>query len=233
MQQYSPYAYTPDAVVARQRSAMNRVYLWMTAGLLVTATVAQLTAGSAALQQFIYGNVMVFFGLLIVEIFLVGFLALRIQKLSVGTATAIFLGYAALNGLTLSAILLRYTGESIASTFLVTAGTFGVMSLIGYTTKADLSRVGTIALMGLIGIIIASVVNIFLKSSSVYWIISFIGVIIFVALTAADTQKIKRMMAQSDDQSLGKLAIMGALTLYLDFINLFLFLLRIMGGSRN
>lgn len=231
--QYSPYAYTPEAAVARQRSAMNQVYLWMTAGLLVTAGIAQLTARSETLLRFIYGNVVVFFGLLIAEIFLVGFLALRIQKLSIGAATAIFVGYAALNGLTLSAILLRYTGESIASTFLVTAGTFGVMSLIGYTTKADLSRVGTIALMGLIGIIIASVVNIFLKSSSVYWIISFIGVIIFVALTAADTQKIKRMMAQSDDQSIGKLAIMGALTLYLDFINLFLFLLRIMGGSRN
>lgn len=231
--QYSPYAYTAESVAARQRSAMNRVYLWMTGGLLVTATVAQLTASSETLQRFIFGNVIVFFGLLIAEIFLVGFLALRIQKLSVGAATAIFVGYAALNGLTLSAILLAYTRASIASTFLVTAGTFGVMSLIGYTTKADLSRVGTIALMGLIGIIIASVVNIFLKSAGVYWVISFIGVIIFVALTAADTQKIKRMMAQSDDQSIGKLAIMGALTLYLDFINLFLFLLRIMGGSRN
>lgn len=229
----SPYAYTAEAVAARQRGAMNRVYLWMTGGLLVTATVAQLTARSEALLRFIYGNVLVFFGLLIAEIFLVGYLALRVQKLSVGAATGIFVGYAALNGLTLAGILLAYTGESIAATFLVTAGTFGVMSLIGYTTKADLSRVGMIALMGLIGIIVASLINIFLRSSGLAWVISIIGVIIFVALTAADTQKIKRLMAQSDDQSIGKLAIMGALTLYLDFINLFLFLLRLMGGSRN
>ena len=228
-----PYALTGEQVVARQRSILYQVYLWMTAGLLVTGAVAGITARSQAMLDFIFGNIVVFFVLLIVQIGLVVTLAARIQTLSAGAATAIFVGYAALNGLTLSAILLYYTKASIASTFFITAGTFAIMSVIGYTTKRDLSGVGTIALMGLIGIILASIVNIFLHSAGIYWVISFLGVIIFVALTAADTQKIKRLIAQTDDASAPKVAIMGALTLYLDFINLFLFLLRIFGQARN
>ena len=228
-----PDALTGEQAVTRQRSILNQVYLWMTAGLLVTGAAAGITARSQALLDFVYGNIAVFFVLLIAEIGLVVTLAARIQTLSAGAATAIFIGYAALNGLTLAAILLYYTKASIASTFFMTAGTFAVMSAIGYTTKRDLTRVGSIALMGLIGIILASIVNIFLHSSSVYWIVSFLGVIIFVALTASDTQKIKRLIAQTDDASAPKVAIMGALTLYLDFINLFLFLLRIFGQARN
>jgi FtsH-binding integral membrane protein len=228
-----PYALTGERAVARQRSILNQVYLWMTAGLLVTGAMAGITARSQAMLDFIYGNIAVFFVLLIVEIGLVVTLVARIQTLSAGAATAIFIGYAALNGLTLAAILLYYTKASIASTFFVTAGTFAVMSAIGYTTKRDLSRVGSIALMGLIGIILASIVNIFLHSSGIYWIVNFLGVIIFVALTASDTQKIKRLIAQTDDAGAPKVAIMGALTLYLDFINLFLFLLRIFGQVRD
>ncbi len=228
-----PYALTGEQALARQRSILNQVYLWMTAGLLVTGAMAGITSRSQAMLDFIYGNIAVFFVLLIVEIGLVVTLAARIQSLSAGAATAIFIGYAALNGLTLAAILLYYTKASIASTFFVTAGTFAIMSVIGYTTKRDLSRVGSIAFMGLIGIILASVVNIFLHSTGVYWLVTYLGVIIFVALTASDTQKIKRLIAQTDDAGAAKVAIMGALTLYLDFINLFLFLLRIFGQARD
>lgn len=228
-----PYALAGEQAVARQRSILNQVYLWMTAGLLVTGAAAGITSRSQAMLDFIYGNIAVFFVLFIVQIGLVVTLAARIQSLSAGAATAIFIGYAALNGLTLSAILLYYTKESIASTFFITAGTFAIMSVIGYTTKRDLSRVGMIAFMGLIGIVLASIVNIFLRSSGLYWAISFIGVIIFVALTASDTQKIKRLIAQTDDAGAPKVAIMGALTLYLDFINLFLFLLRLFGQARD
>src|SRR5262245_54684929 len=162
-----PYALTGEQAVARQRSILYQVYLWMTAGLLVTGAVAGITARSQAMLDFIFGNIIVFFVLLIAQTGLVVTLAARIQTLSAGAATAIFVGYAALNGLTLSAILLYYTKASIASTFFITAGTFAIMSVIGYTTKRDLSGVGTIALMGLIGIILASIVNIFLHSAGI------------------------------------------------------------------
>jgi FtsH-binding integral membrane protein len=229
---YMPYV---DAqTTALRNGVMNRVYAWMTAGLFVTGAVASFVAGSSALVNLIFGNPFLFFGLFIVQIIAVVGLSVGINRLSPAAATAIFMGYAALNGLTMAAIFLAYTQASIASTFFVTAGTFGAMSLYGYTTKRDLSSVGNIAIMALIGLLIASVVNMFLHSAALYWILTYAGVLIFVALTAWDTQKIKRLSTQvSDETSAGRIAVLGALTLYLDFINLFIYLLRILGVRRN
>jgi uncharacterized protein len=229
---YMPYA-TAETTALRN-GVMNRVYAWMTAGLLVTGAVASFVAGSNALVSLIFGNPIIFFGLFIVQIVAVIGLSAGINRLSPAVATAIFMGYAALNGLTMAAIFLAYTQASIASTFFVTAGTFGAMSLYGYTTKRDLSGIGHFAIMALIGLLIASVVNIFLQSSALYWILTYAGVLIFVALTAWDTQKIKHLATQvNDETSAGRVAVMGALTLYLDFINLFIYLLRILGVRRD
>jgi FtsH-binding integral membrane protein len=206
----------------------------MTAGLLVTAAVASFVFNSTALSSLIFGNPLIFFGLFVVEIIAVVGLSAGINRLSPAAATAIFMGYAALNGLTLSAIFLAYTQASIASTFFVTAGTFGAMSFYGYTTKRDLTSIGNIAIMALIGLLIASIVNIFLHSAALYWVITYAGVLIFVALTARDTQKIKQLATQvNDESSAGRIAVLGSLILYLDFINLFIFLLRIFGVRRN
>jgi len=206
----------------------------MMAGLLVTAAVASFVFNSTALSSLIFGNPLIFFGLFIVEIVAVVGLSAGINRLSPAAATAIFMGYAALNGLTLSAIFLAYTQASLTSTFFVTAGTFGAMSLYGYTTKRDLTTVGNIAIMALIGLLIASIVNIFLHSAALYWVITYAGVLIFVALTARDTQKIKNLATQvNDESSAGRIAVLGSLILYLDFINLFIFLLRIFGVRRN
>jgi uncharacterized protein len=229
---YLPYANAQTT--ALRNGVMNRVYTWMTAGLLLTGAVASFVAGSNALISLIFGNPLMFFGLFIVQIVAVIGLSAGINRLSPAVATAIFMGYAALNGLTMAAIFLAYTQASIASTFFVTAGTFGAMSLYGYTTKRDLSTIGNIAVMALIGLLIASVVNIFLRSAGLYWILTCAGVLIFVALTAWDTQKIKRLATQvSDETSAGRVAVLGALTLYLDFINLFIYLLRILGVRRD
>ena len=213
----------------RRNILLSQVYAWMTAGLLVTGAIAAFTAQSAAIRDFVLGNSIVFWGLLIVELVLVVALSATAARLSAGTATALFLLYAALNGLTLSAIFLVYTGASLASTFFITAGTFAAMSLYGYTTKRDLTGIGHIALMALIGIILATVVNLFVQNAAIYWIVTYVGVIVFVGLTAADTQKIKRLLAQADETNVGGAAILGALRLYLDFLNLFLFLLRLSG----
>jgi uncharacterized protein len=226
--------YTTAQTTALRSGVMSRVYAWMTAGLLVTAAVASFVAGSEALTDAIFGNPMLFIGLFVVQIVAVIGLSAGINRLAPAVATAIFMGYAAINGLTLSAVFLAYTEASLASTFVITAGTFGAMSLYGYTTKRDLSTVGNIAVMALIGVLIASVVNIFLRSEGLYWIISYAGVLIFVALTAWDTQKIKNLSQQvMSETDAGRVAVIGALTLYLDFINLFLFLLRILGGRRE
>ena len=173
----------------------------------------------------------VFYGLIIGELLLVGSLIMAVQRMSPLVAALVFIGYSALNGLTLSSIFFLYTSGSIALTFFITAGTFGVMSIYGYTTKADLTRIGNLAMMALIGVIIASIANFFLESETLYWIISYVGVAIFVGLVAYDTQKIKNISASMDVTSAeGKRAsVIGALTLYLDFINLFLFLLRLFG----
>lgn len=161
---------------------------------------------------------------------MVAVLAARIHKLSLATATVMFIAYSIINGVTMSLLFLLYTSESIASTFFITAGTFGAISAYGYFTKKDLSSLGSILIMALIGILIASLVNIFLESSTLYWIISYVGVAIFVGLTAYDTQKIKESIMNSDvNETAYKIALMGALELYLDFINLFIYLLRIFG----
>jgi uncharacterized protein len=229
---YMPFV---DAqTTALRNGVMSRVYAWMTAGLLVTAAVASFVFNSTALSSLIFGNPLIFFGLFVVEIIAVVGLSAGINRLSPAAATAIFMGYAALNGLTLSAIFLAYTQASIASTFFVTAGTFGAMSFYGYTTKRDLTSIGNIAIMALIGLLIASIVNIFLHSAALYWVITYAGVLIFVALTARDTQKIKQLATQvNDESSAGRIAVLGSLILYLDFINLFIFLLRIFGVRRN
>ncbi|NJM07307.1 Bax inhibitor-1/YccA family protein [Candidatus Gracilibacteria bacterium] len=212
---------------------MTRVYAWMTAGLMTTGAIAGWTANTPALLNVIYGTPFVLFGLFIAQIALVVWLSARVHKMAVAQATGLFLAYSALNGLTLASIFIVYTSASIASTFFITAGMFAGISLYGYTTKQDLSKVGSIAIMALIGILVASLVNWFLRSEALYWVITYAGVLIFVALTAWDTQKIKQIAAQAQtDEDIQRVAIIGALTLYLDFINLFLFLLRIF-GRRN
>jgi FtsH-binding integral membrane protein len=205
----------------------------MTAGLLITGAVAAYTANSLRLLQLIFGNPITIWVLFIGQILLVIGLSAGIGRLAPGAATALFLAYSALNGLTLSAIFLIYTRESIAWTFFITAGTFGVMSLYGYTTKRDLTRMGSLLIMALIGLLLASLVNIFLRSTGLYWIITYAGVLTFVGLIAWDTQKIRWLSTQAtDDISARRVALLGSLMFYLDFINLFLFLLRIFGRRR-
>ncbi|MEI6779073.1 MAG: Bax inhibitor-1/YccA family protein [Chloroflexales bacterium] len=229
---YSPYLSSPTDVL-RQQSVLTRVYAWMTAGLLTTGAIAMTVANSSALAGMIIGNPIIFFGLMIAEIAMVWVLSANLMRLAPAVAMGMFLGYAALNGLTLSVIFLAYTRASIASTFFITAGTFATMSLIGYTTKRDLTQLGGMLFMALIGLIIASVVNMFVASSALAWVISYVGVLIFVGLTAYDTQKIKRMIAEvRGEDGEQRVAIYGALNLYLDFINLFLYMLRILGNRR-
>nr|WP_236709677.1 Bax inhibitor-1/YccA family protein [Elizabethkingia ursingii] len=214
---------------------MSKVYGWMSLALVVTGLIAYLVAGSETLITAIIANKLLFYGLIIAEFGLVIWLSARITKMSTTTAIAAFMGYAVLNGLTLSLIFLIYTFSSIALTFFVTAGTFAVMSVYGYVTKTDLTKIGKIMMMLLVGIIIASLVNLFLKSPMIYWITTYVGVAVFVGLIAYDTQKIKNYFLElnGDESLMGRMAIMGALTLYLDFINLFLFLLRLFGGGRS
>lgn len=212
---------------------MSKVYGWMFLGLAITAAVSYFTAQSTTLLNLILGNRLLFFGLIIGQLFLVGFLAVRIPKMSAAVASLVFLGYAALNGLTFSVILLAFTTGSLLSVFAITAGTFGIMSAVGYFTKQDLTSFGKIMFMGLIGIILASVVNFFMRSEMLYWIISYVGVAVFVGLIAYDTQKIKAYALLEDEEDRKKGAIMGALALYLDFVNLFIFLLQLFGGRRD
>jgi len=214
---------------------LAKVFNWMAVGLGLTGVVAYFTAASGLAVVII--NSPLFIIIAIGTIGMVFFLSARIEKIQARTASALFIAYAVLNGLFFSTIFLRYTGASIAGTFLITAGMFGAMAIYGLVTKRDLSGWGSFLFMGLIGLIIASIVNIFLKSPGMYWVTSMIGVLIFTGLTAYDIQKIKRMgeagiMAQGQD-AIVKGSIMGALALYLDFINLFLMLLRFFGGSRN
>ena len=214
---------------------MAQVYGWMTVGLLLTAFVAWYAANSAAVMELLFTNRIFLIGLVIAQLALVIVLSAMIQKLSAGVTTMLFMLYSALTGLTLSSIFIVYTAASIASTFVVTAGMFGAMSLYGYTTKRDLSGFGNMLFMALIGIVIASLVNFWLKSEALMWVVTYIGVIVFVGLTAYDTQKLKNMGEQIDTRdtsNLRKYSILGALTLYLDFINLFLMLLRIFGKRR-
>jgi FtsH-binding integral membrane protein len=222
-------------VAAVHGDFIRRVYNWMGLGLALTAFVALYTTSNPRLLSLILGNPLVFFGLIIGELILVVVLSAAINRLQASTATLLFFLYSAMNGLTLSVIFLTYTRASIASTFFVTAGTFGVTSFYGYTTQRDLTSWGSFFFMGLIGIIIASVVNIFLHSPMIYWVVTYAGILVFVGLAAYDTQKLKEMALAgfTDDETARKGAVMGALALYLDFINLFLLLLRIFGSRRD
>jgi len=214
---------------------MAQVYGWMTCGLLLTAFIAWYAANTPAVMDVVFSSKITFFGLIIAQLALVFVISGMVHKLSPGMATTLFMLYSALTGLTLSSIFLVYTYSSIASTFVVAGGMFGAMSLYGYTTKRDLSGFGNMLFMALIGIVIASLVNFWLKSSALMWAITYIGVIVFVGLTAYDTQKLKNIGEQidtRDTQMMRKYSIVGALTLYLDFINLFLMLLRIFGNRR-
>ncbi|XOF32592.1 MAG: Bax inhibitor-1/YccA family protein [Candidatus Electrothrix sp. YB6] len=233
------YAST-TAVDARARQEASTIFLakvfnWMAVGLGLTGAVAWLTANTSLASAIASSGL--YWILFLVEIGMVFYLSARIDKMAPSTATGLFFGYAFLNGLTLSIIFLIYTKESIAGTFLVTAAMFGGMSVYGMVTKRDLSGFGSFLFMGLIGIILASIINIFMQSSTLYWAISFIGVGVFVGLTAYDVQKIKMMGEQGimsqGEGAVQKGAIMGALALYLDFINLFLMLLRFFGGGRD
>jgi len=221
---------------AVQRSILKNVYLWMTAGLAITGVVAFYIASNTQIVQALATQPFLFFALVIAEFGLVFFLTARLHTMSPGAATLGFAAYAVLNGVTLSLIFVAYTGASIARAFFVAAATFGVMSVWAMTTKKDLTRMGNYLFMGLVGIIIASLVNMFLRSSGLDWLISFVGVFLFLGLTAYDTQIIQRWSRELGD-SVGeadymRVSIMGALKLYLDFINLFLFLLRFL-GRRN
>lgn len=224
------YPRTADQVVIAQNTLIRQVYAWMAGGLLVTALLAVITISSPIMLKTIFGNRLVFYALIFGELGLVVAISGAINRLSAAAASGLFLLYAALNGVTMSAIFAVYTAQSIGSTFVITAATFGAMSVYGAVTKRDLTGMGSFLFMGLIGIVIASIVNIFTKSSAASWIISAMGVIVFTGLTAYDTWKIKAMAAAGAEGR--KPAILGALTLYLDFINLFLSLLRLLGDRR-
>lgn len=214
---------------------MRKVYVWMSLALAITGFTAYAVADIPNLQEIIIMNKWVFWGLIIAEFGLVIAISAGINKFSLTTATLLFVLYSVVNGATLSVIFIAYTLGSIATVFFITAGTFAVMAFIGYTTKADLSKMGKILLMALIGMIIATLVNVFFVKSGMFdLVLSYIGVLIFVGLTAYDTQKIKVMLMQAGDMSerSQKIALLGALSLYLDFINLFIYLLRIF-GRRN
>jgi uncharacterized protein len=226
--------YRSEGVTAVQSEFVRSVFNWMGIGLATTAVVSYFTASSPAMLSLIFGTPMVFFGLIIAELGLVIALSAAIDRMQSSTAALMFFIYSALNGLTLSVIFLAYTRASIASTFFVTAGTFGAMSIYGYTTKRDLTSWGSFLFMGLVGIILASLVNFFLNSEAIYWLVTYAGIIVFVGLTAYDSQSIKAMAVRgfADQESERRSSVIGALRLYLDFINLFLMLLRIFGRRR-
>ncbi|MBO4622112.1 MAG: Bax inhibitor-1/YccA family protein [Paludibacteraceae bacterium] len=227
---------TTQRVMDRSVAAtlMRSVYYWMAGALTITGLTAMLVANNPSWMAFLFGNMGLVWGLLIAEIVLVMILSAAINRLSFSTATLLFILYSVINGLTLSCIFVVYTQGSIASTFFITAGMFGALAVYGSVTKRDLSGMGRFLFMALIGLIIATIVNIFMRSTMLYWITTFVGVLIFAGLTAWDAQKIQQMALMADEvnESTQKMALLGSLTLYLDFINLFLYLLRIF-GKRN
>lgn len=225
-----------QSVNTAYRTLMGKVYLWMTLALAVTGLTSLYVASSPGLVQSTFASRGTFWLLVIAELALVFILSARIMKMSFSTAGIMFALYSVLNGVTMSFIFIAYTSTSIATAFFVTAGMFAAMSFIGFVTKKDLSSFGSFFTMALIGLIIASVVNIFLNSSVMYWIITYVGVLLFVGLTAYDTQKIKQMLIEYGDEvndSTQKLALIGSLSLYLDFINLFLYILRLFGNNKE
>jgi hypothetical protein len=224
-------------VQVRVNSFVRSVYNWMAIGLGLTGVVAYGVANSPGVTEVIFGSQLIFFGLIIAQLAMVFMISARIQRMQASTATMLFIVYSALNGATLSSVFLAYTQSSITSTFFICAATFTACSVYGWTTRRDLTTMGGFLTMGLIGIVIASVVNMFFQSGAVSTIVSYVGVLVFVGLTAYDTQEIKNMAlsqpADIDAGAVRKGAILGALKLYLDFINLFLMLLRIFGGRRD
>lgn len=224
-----------DAATADERvtSFLKRVYGWMFVGLSVTAVVALFIASQPALVEAIARNGFLFFGLIIAQLGLVWWISARAGTLNPSTAASLFLVYSATNGITFSLVLLAYTGSSIASAFLTAAGMFGALALFGTVTKRSLAGIGQFAFMGLIGIIIASVVGFFWQNDALQFLISAVGVIVFTGLTAYDAQRLKGMALAVEGPQLGSYAISGALALYLDFVNLFLMILRLIGGRRD
>ena len=214
---------------------MRKVFVWMTLALAITGLTAYGVATSPTILSLIFSSKVTFFGLIIAEFALVFAISGAINRLSLSTATLLFILYSVINGATLSTIFFAFSVATIGKVFFITAGTFGAMALVGYTTKTDLTSMGKLLFMALLGIIIASVVNMFVASSGLDLILSYVGVLVFVGLTAYDTQKIKQMCQAAPDasESSQKLALIGALSLYLDFINLFLYLLRIFGNNRD
>lgn len=232
-QNYYQGGYDQRALDTKVSSVMKKVYVKMFLGLLVTAFVSYFCAGSQAVLSFFSQHSALMWVIFLVELGLVFAISGGINKMSSPTATLLFYLFAVVNGLALFPIFIVYTGVSIGKTFFITAGTFGAMSIYGYLTSQDLTKWGSILFMALIGLIICAVVNIFWANSTFDWIISALGVLIFVGLTAWDTQNIKRMAMAAPAESVAKLATIGALSLYLDFINLFLYLLRFFGNSRD
>jgi len=232
--QFSMNTLPVEALIEAQREFMLKVYAWMVGGLMTTALTALAAVSSTDLMVAIWGNTILRWVVILAPVGLVLLISGMIDRLSAAAASALFILYAALVGLMLSMIFLVYEPSSIVTTFFVTAGTFGAMSIYGWVTKRDLSSMGSFLMMGLIGIIIASVVNIFLASSALYFAVSVIGVLVFTGLTAYDTQRLKEeYVLGSEATAVGKkAAILGALSLYLNFINLFLFLLRLLGSRR-
>jgi FtsH-binding integral membrane protein len=231
----SPSAFRTTAEVPAERvtTFLQKVYGWMFVGLAITAVVAYMVASSPTLTQSIFSNQWLFIGLILAELGLVFYLSARVETLAPTTAMGLFIVYAALNGVTLSFILLVYTGESIASTFVVTAAMFGALAIYGTATKRSLAGAGQFFFMGLIGLVLASIVGMFWQNNTLQFLISVIGVIVFTGLTAWDAQRLKMMAATVPDSQMGSYAVVGALALYLNFINLFLMLLRLLGGRRD
>lgn len=222
---------TDMPVASALPALMRKVYVWMTLALVITGFTAYAVATSPALLMAIVGNRFVLLGLIVAELALVVGISGAISRLSLTAATLMFVLYSVINGATLSVVFLAFTMSSITSVFFITAGTFATMALVGYTTKKDLTSMGRMLFMALIGLVIATVVNMFMRNSGLDMILNYVGVLVFVGLTAYDTQKIKEqlMMAGDAGEAWQKMALVGALTLYLDFINLFLYLLRILG----
>jgi FtsH-binding integral membrane protein len=221
------------AVAERVNPFLRAVYGWMCVGLILTALTATFVASSSTLVTAVVTNRLLFWGLVIAQLGIVFVLSARVQQLAPSTASLLFIGYSALTGVTLSVVLLVFTGESIATTFVVTAGMFGALAFYGAVTRRDLTGFGSFLFMGLVGLILASIVGLFWQNDALQFVISFIGVIVFTGLTAYDAQRLKVMAMATPSGESGSYAIVGALALYLDFINLFMFLLRFLGHRRD
>jgi FtsH-binding integral membrane protein len=224
---------TPDAIAERVGGFLRSVYGWMGVGLAITALTAMFVASSPSLVRAVVTNSILFWGLAIAQFGIVIVLSGRVNRMSAPTASALFVVYSTLTGITMSVILLAYTGESVASTFVVTAGMFGALALFGTVTRRSLAGWGQFLFMGLIGVVLASVVGIFWQNDALQFATAFVGVIVFTGLTAYDAQRLKAMALATPEGQIGSYAIVGALALYLDFINLFLMLLRLFGGRRR